>query len=187
MIRSIRHPLAFLGFVAVAAATALGVRFASERPKSKTWSGKVVRVTDADTIVVFDSRAKREVKIRLAGIDAPEKKQEFGGAAREALVAKVTRQSVTVRPTGRDRYGRTIGEIELDGGASERGESINAWLVREGWAWHYVAYSDSEELAAAEQEARAAKRGLWAGANPVPPWDWRAAKTPAAPADDGKR
>lgn len=144
-------------------------------------TGRVVRVTDGDTIVVLvealragaDEPGPREVKVRLAGIDAPEKKQDYGSAARKALADKAMGRSVTVREQGRDRYGRTIGVVSIDGGASERGEEINRWLVEQGWAWRYARYSDSAELAALEQEARAAKRGLWAGANPVAPWEWR--------------
>ena len=77
-------------------------------------------------------------------------------------------KTVKVLVRGTDRYGRTLGIIFLDG------RVINTELVRAGWAWHYVEYSDSKVLAQAEQEARKAKRGLWAGmTSPIAPWDWR--------------
>ena len=132
-------------------------------------NGKVVSVTDGDTITVLVDR--EQVKVRLDGIDAPERRQAFGNAAREKLAALVFDQNVKVITKGKDRYGRTIGTVI----AGER--SVNLQMVEAGLAWHYLEYSKDPELARAEREARAAKRGLWADPAPVAPWEFR--KRPA--------
>ena len=129
-------------------------------------TGRVVRVADGDTLTVLDSD-QRQHKIRLARIDAPEKKQPFGGDAREALAGRVNNKDVRIEWKTRDRYHRIVGEVHLDG------RRINRELVADGWAWHYVRYSKSNELREAEQKARNERRGLWRDENPVPPWEFR--------------
>jgi endonuclease YncB( thermonuclease family) len=128
-------------------------------------SGKVTEITDGDTIVVWDG--KHLVKIRLAGIDAPERKQEFGSKSRQSLVERVARKQIRIETQGKDRFGRTVGTVFLEK------ENVNLWLVENGWAWHYLEYSDSKTLAEAEEKARVGKLGLWSDANPLAPWDWR--------------
>jgi len=133
-------------------------------------SGPVVGVTDGDTVTVLvgeNTSALTEVKIRLSEIDSPEKNQPFGMRSKQALSSEVFNQTVRVESTGKDRYGRTLGTLYLGS------ENINHWLVREGWAWRYDRYSKSEELLRLQDEARAAKRGLWADKEPVRPWEWR--------------
>jgi micrococcal nuclease len=131
--------------------------------------GKCVSVTDADTISLLVD--KSVYKIRLSGIDAPERKQEYGTKATQALAAKVKGKQLTVEVAGYDRYRRMLGKLMLDG------ESIEFWLVRNGWAWQYVKYDQSEELRLAQQLAKQDGVGLWAGeANglkPMPPWEYR--------------
>ena len=134
----------------------------------ETLTGKVVGVSDGDTLTLLVE--KTQYKIRLAGIDAPEKGQAFGNKAKQALSDKVFGKQVQVRTQGQDQYGRTIGVVWLGK------RNVNAEMVREGWAWHYKKYDKSKELADAEVEARKSKRGLWADAKPTPPWDWRAAE-----------
>ena len=105
--------------------------------------GKVIAVADGDTITVLDAM-RQSHKVRLEGIDAPERKQGYGTRSKEALAEKVFRQQVQVRWSGRDRYDRILGHVYL-------GEHwINHELVAEGWAWHYKRYSSDPELAAAE-------------------------------------
>ena len=130
-------------------------------------TGKVVTVHDGDTLTVLDA-ANVQHKVRLQGIDAPERGQPFGNVARDRLAALTMGKAVTVHDDGRDKWGRTLGRIEVEG------QDVNRQMVVEGLAWHYVRYSKSKELAAAEIAARAWKRGLWADAKPVPPWEWRA-------------
>lgn len=130
------------------------------------FEGEVVGVSDGDTISVMqDGKA---VKVRLSGIDCPEKKQAFGQKAKEFTSAQVMGKIVTVVEGGKDRYGRMIGTILLADGTN-----VNHAIVSAGLAWHYTKYSKDETLGAAEAQAKAAKLGLWADAEPVAPWKWR--------------
>lgn len=128
-------------------------------------TGKVVSIADGDTLTVLVAR--EHIKVRLEGIDAPEKGQPFGDQARRELSRLVFGQTVQVEATGQDRYGRTLGRVLL--GPID----VNAHLVRQGFAWRYVKYSDDRKLKTAEEAARRERRGLWADPAPVPPWDWR--------------
>jgi endonuclease YncB( thermonuclease family)/methylphosphotriester-DNA--protein-cysteine methyltransferase len=134
--------------------------------------GKVVKVSDGDTITVLDKENKQH-KIRFQGIDAPESRQAYGQAAKENLSNMIFGKEVKVVWSKMDKYGRTVGKILLDG------RDINLEQVRAGFAWHYKAYEreqppeDRQTYAAAETEARAAKRGLWQDPNPTPPGEWR--------------
>jgi len=113
-------------------------------------SGKVVAILDGDTIDVL-SPEKKPVRIRLDGIDAPEKKQPFATKSRKALGDLVAEKKVRVEIKGEDRYKRKIGVVHLGN------VNVNLWLVNDGWAWHFVQYAkDNRELAAAEREARKA-------------------------------
>ena len=137
---------------------------------AESFSGKVVSVADGDTITVLrvQGDTKTPVKIRLAGIDTPEKSQDYGNKAKQALSSKVYGKTVTVTFETKDRYGRTIGDIHLNG------VWINLQMVSEGWAWHYKQYSKDKQLAAAEIASRNTRKGLWADQNkPVPPWEYR--------------
>jgi endonuclease YncB( thermonuclease family) len=129
-------------------------------------TGKVVAISDGDTLTILDD-SKTQHKIRLAGIDSPEKKQAFGNKAREALGDKVFQQLVRVEVIDVDRYHREVGRIYL----GER--FINMEMVRDGFAWRYIQYDKPGEFAAAEADAREHRRGLWTDPNPTPPWEWR--------------
>lgn len=132
----------------------------------------VVGVTDGDTLTVLDANEVRH-KVRLAGIDAPERRQAFGTRARQALAAAVFRKAVTVNWNKRDRYGRLIGKVL----AGERDVGLS--LIQAGLAWHYKAYereqsaTDRQVYGDAELEARERRVGLWADVAPVPPWAFR--------------
>lgn len=134
--------------------------------------GDVVSISDGDTLKVLDE-SKVQHKIRLSGIDAPEKRQAFGNRARQGLAESVMHQRVTVLWGKRDRYGRIIGKVQLDG------RDINLTMISAGLAWHYKAYemeqspAEREAYAAAEETARQAKVGLWKDRDPVPPWEFR--------------
>ncbi len=131
------------------------------------FTGRVVGISDGDTITVLHN-GKGE-RIRLHGIDCPEKRQAFGKRAKQLTSNLVFGKTVTVQVVDRDRYGRTIAEVLLPDG-----RSLNRELVKAGFAWWYWRYvPDDETLAQLEREARRAKRGLWADPNPVPPWEWR--------------
>src|SRR4029077_10715052 len=143
-------------------------------PESKfhELSGKVVHIADGDSLTVLDSD-KVQYKIRLHGIDAPEKSQAFGTRAKEALAEKGHEKTVRVVWKERDRYGRIVGDVHLiDPSAGDR--NINIEMVHDGWAWWYRAYAPkSKALEEAEAEARTEKRGLWRDKNPEPPWEYR--------------
>ena len=142
---------------------------AAQPQEGDTILGKCVSVTDADTISLLVD--KSVYKIRLSGIDAPERGQEYGSKATQALVSKIKGKQLTVEVAGYDKYRRMLGKLMLDG------ESVEFWLVRNGWAWQYVKYDQSEELRLAQQLAKQDGIGLWAGeANglkPMPPWEYR--------------
>ena len=121
-------------------------------------SGIVMRVTDGDTLWVRPADGGRPVKVRLQGIDAPERCQAWGLQAQAALASRVLHQRVQVRTRAYDDYQRAIGHLEL------QGEDIAAWMVREGHAWSARFHKSFGPYAAHEQQARAAGRGLFASA-----------------------
>jgi endonuclease YncB( thermonuclease family) len=145
---------------------------ADSRVPLEDFTGKVVGVADGDTIsVMHGGKAER---IRLYGIDCPEKAQAFGTKTKQFTAALVFGQDVTIKPKSRDRYGRTVGEVLL-----ADGRNVNQELVKAGLAWWYERYAANDTtLQELEAAARAAKAGLWAdlgtAAPPVPPWVWRA-------------
>lgn len=133
---------------------------------SATLTGSVTRIIDGDTLVVLDT-ADVQHRIRLSSIDAPESKQPFGTKSKEALADLVKGKQVSVEVTDRDKYGRELGTVYVGS------VNVNRKMLELGMAWHYRRYSKDESLAGAEREARAAKVGLWADKEPVPPWEWR--------------
>lgn len=102
------------------------------------------------------------------GSIAPEKKQQFGTRAKQFTSEQAFGKVVTVKESGRDRYGRTLAEVILPDG-----RSLNKALLKAGLAWWFRKYSKDISLGDLEDEARLAKRGLWADKEPVPPWEWR--------------
>lgn len=135
-------------------------------------SGKVVRVADGDTITVLDAQM-RQHKIRLAGIDAPERRQAFGHRALEFLASLVASQQVDIETEKTDKYGRSVGKVLL------QGRDVNLAVLVAGLAWHYKAYESEQTpedrmlYASAEQDAREQRKGLWVDPSPEPPWTWR--------------
>jgi len=140
--------------------------------QADTLLGKVINVADGDTITILDN-TNTQHKIRLTGIDAPEKRQAFGNVSKQSLADMVAGQSVAVEWVKADKYGRKLGKVLL------AGLDCNLVQVKRGLAWHYKQYqreqspTDQQSYAAAEIEARAAKLGLWRDADPVPPWEFR--------------
>jgi micrococcal nuclease len=127
---------------------------------AETLSGRVVRIADGDTLTLLVG--KEQVKVRLNGIDAPEKGQPFGTKAKQALSDLTFGKSVRVETKGKDKYGRTLGRVfvDIDGETVD----VNARLVAQGLAWHYLKYSKDKALARTEEAARRERRGLWADA-----------------------
>jgi len=137
------------------------------------FTARCVAITDGDTLRVLyvTGETKSEIKIRLYGIDAPEKSQAFGTQAKQALSALAFGKDLTVYSKGRDRYGRLLAWLTVGS------TPINAEMVKAGFAWHYRKYAPKEtELAQLEADARNNRRGLWIDAAPVAPWEFRKAK-----------
>ena len=140
--------------------------------QATTIEGRVVGVADGDTITVLNA-SDTQHKIRLAGIDAPEKHQPFGQRSKESLSDLVFGRAVMVETYKRDKYGRNVGKVLVDG------NDANLEQVKRGLAWHYKQYekeqpaNDRVEYAVAEGAARASRLGLWADAEPVAPWEFR--------------
>ena len=136
------------------------------------WVAKVVSVTDGDTIKVYNAE-KGQVKIRLYGIDSPEKGQPYGQVAGKYLASLIAGSIVDIESVDTDRYGRTVGIV------SDSEKNINQEMVRAGYAWVYRKYCDKEFCdfwLALEKDAKAIKMGLWQEPNPIPPWEWRRRK-----------
>jgi endonuclease YncB( thermonuclease family) len=148
--------------------------------------GRVVGVTDGDTITVLDA-GKAQHKVRLAGIDAPEKGQPFGDRAKENLARLVFGQDARVDWHKTDRYGRLVGTVWVASPDSacrvkpDCAKTLDAGLAQltVGLGWHYKQYANEQapqqrgQYAFAEDEARAKRVGLWRDANPLAPWEWR--------------
>ena len=137
-----------------------------------TLKGKVISVADGDTITVLDD-TRTEHKIRLAGIDAPEKGQAFGQVSKQSMVKLVAGQTVAVDWSKSDKYGRKVGKVLLNG------QDINLEQIHRGLAWHYKQYqreqspADQQTYTDAENSAKEQVIGLWHDPAPVAPWDFR--------------
>ena len=144
--------------------------------------GRVVKVADGDTLTVLAAAgragsmnppppATTQHKIRLNGIDAPEKSQAFGKVSKKHLSSLVFGKDVRVKYRNRDKYGRILGTVYVDG------LDINLEMLRVGLAWHYKRFDSTPAYAAAESEARQNRRGLWSDSNPTPPEQFRHASS----------
>ena len=152
--------------------------------QAATLSGTVVGVSDGDTITVLDANREQH-KIRVAGIDAPEKAQPFGQRSKEALSMLVFGKDVDVQWSKRDRYQRIVGKVLVADPTCQRRcpKTLDAGLaqVTAGLAWWYRKYAkeqsaeDAQRYELAEQEARSHGVGLWSDGQPMAPWDWRKA------------
>lgn len=135
---------------------------------AQQYSGRVVAIADGDTFT-FLTAENRQIKVRLAEIDTPEKAQPYGTKAKQALSDLIYGQEVRVIEANVDRYGRLVGHAYV------RNVHVNRKMVQEGMAWVYRQYMHDKSLLIDEQQARALKRGLWSltSHDQVPPWEWR--------------
>jgi len=149
----------------------IGVALLCAQLPLQAFSGRVVGVSDGDTITVLQSDSQGHqtpTKVRLAGIDCPEKAQAFGYKAKQFTSDLVFQKYVRVEVTDQDRYGRTVGEVLI--GTT----SLNQSLVANGYAWWYRRYAPKNEtLKTLETQAKNKKLGLWIDHSPVPPWEFR--------------
>jgi len=131
--------------------------------------GKVIKVKDGDTVVVLDA-SKKQHTVRVADIDCPEYKQPFSNKAKRFTSKEIFNKLVSVEEKSIDRYGRIVGYIIYDE------KDLSAELLRNGYAWHYTHYSDSEYYQELHDTAEKDMIGLWIDKNPIAPWEWRAFK-----------
>lgn len=161
------------------AALLLGIQAGA--PLAAVLHGQVVRVLDGDTLSVADGRHRR-IKVRLSGIDAPEKNQAHGRESRAHLASMLMGKAVDVEWDKRDAYGRVIGRVLIAPSACpacDKSRDAGLAQISAGYAWWYrtesqeLAYADKYRYAFAENAARARRSGLWAAPAPMPPWVWR--------------
>jgi len=133
-----------------------------------SYKGKVVGVTDGDTVMVLHDM--KPVKIRLANIDAPEKGQPFAKRAKQYLSEMIYQKEVVVTPVPGGRYGQNIASLKVDG------RDVSQNMVGFGMAWVYEKYNKDPLLPALEERAMESRFGLWVDPNPVEPWEWRRKK-----------
>ncbi len=150
---------------------AVAIIFAKHTHAAQIIEGRVIGVIDGDTLEVLDVNRKTH-RIRLAGIDAPERSQSHGAAAKKVLSEHVYLQNVNVKVVDTDRYKRTIGRVRLNG------EDINLRMVADGYAWVYAQYAytlgrDKKRYELAQTRAQTAQRGLWGNSSAIPPWAFR--------------
>lgn len=143
----------------------------SSQAHAESIHGKVIGISDGDTLTVMVDR--ETVKVRIAGIDAPEKSQPFGKKAKAGLSNLVFGQEVRVEKEKLDKYGRTIGNVFVDDTVN-----VGANLVTNGYAWVYRKYARDRSLYDAEKSAKSKKLGIWSlpKNQQIPPWEWRKQK-----------
>lgn len=154
-----RNPAIAAAFLVAAALVA--ARSAS--PPEGAWPSRVERVLDGDTFTVVQGAT-----IRIEGIDAPELDQPGGAASKARLTELLDHNTIYLVYVGVDKYRRLLARV-----IDENGADIGLKMVRDGHAWQYVQYNNSKVMADAQNEARAARRGLWADRRPTPPWEFR--------------
>lgn len=163
----------------------LSILYSCSRETTKSVSGKVVKIADGDTITILDAQNVQH-KIRLQGIDAPERRQDFGAISQEHLGGLVFGKHVRIEYEKVDWRGRLVGKVWIDGN-DECLEQLKA-----GLAWHYKEFereqtpADRQLYASAEKEARAQKRGLWKDPAPTPPWEYRHHKSGSSAESDSQ-
>lgn len=133
------------------------------------WSARVVTVTDGDTIGVEPASGGAQVKIRLHGIDAPERNQPFGEAARRLVLNVALHRAVFIEEKSQDRYGRIVATVWLD-----TGESLQSVLLDSGLAWVWPRYCrNCQDWERVQKDAQGSGLGIWSDHTPIPPWEWR--------------
>lgn len=130
-------------------------------------TGRVVKVADGDTLTILDAD-NNTLKIRLYGIDCPERGQDFSNVAKRFTAEFCLQKQVHISVRDIDRYGRIVGVLYREDKAE-----LNLALLEAGLAWHYTAYDRSDRYARAEARAKRKKKGLWAHRNAQPPWKFR--------------
>jgi len=137
---------------------------------SEEQKGHVIKVIDGDT---FDLKyGDEKIRVRLFGIDSPERAQAFNVKAKEFTASLIADKDVRVVLINKDRYGRSVADVYL-----EDGTHVNSAIVKAGYAWHFKQYTDDPDLARLETEAHRARSGLWQDVDPIAPWEFRRRKS----------
>jgi endonuclease YncB( thermonuclease family) len=136
--------------------------------QAETLTGKVVRIADGDTFTLLID--KKQHRIRLYGIDAPETKggQAYSQKAKEYLSSMIAGKNVKVNIKNIDRYGRYLGIVSTD-----KIKDVNLEMIKSGMAWHYSYYDNTPSYKEAQQQSKNEKKGLWSDSNPINPYEWR--------------
>ncbi|HEV7333729.1 MAG TPA: thermonuclease family protein [Flavisolibacter sp.] len=180
LFHKIKYPFSFPGqwsfcctilFVFLLGACTNPERVGNSSSIEKT-DGKVVAISDGDTFRLLTDE-KQTVRVRLHGIDAPEKGQDYSTQAREVLSELVFGKEVRLEQKDKDRYGRIVAVVYSNG------VNVNEELLRRGMVWHYKEYDKTPAWTQLEQKARKNKAGLWRQPNPTPPWEFRKEKRSA--------
>ena len=168
----IKYALWFIGLSVVSVFLSYCTNIFESSHPSCNLKGKVVKLADGDSITVLDKHNVQH-KIRLAGIDTPERKQAYGNVAKQFLSDKIANETVCVGWSKKDRYQRLVGVVRFED------EDVNLSIVEAGLAWHYKAYqneqteSDQKKYAKAETRAKKKRLGLWKDKRAIAPWEWR--------------
>ena len=137
---------------------------------AQVYKGEVVKISDGDTFTLLVN-GKEQVKVRIDGIDAPEKGQAFGNRAKEYLSKLIWGESVIVQVSKTDRYGRSIGKV-----STPKITDVGLEMIKAGYAWQYRDYNNDQSYTAADNFARKHMRALWQDKNPIRPQDFRKTK-----------
>jgi endonuclease YncB( thermonuclease family) len=152
-------------FLAVSAC--LGVFVLSMSITTAVLLATVIGISDGDTLTALTAD-EQQLKVRIAAIDAPERHQPYGARSRQSLATLCFKQPAEIRLVSRDRYGRTVAAVSC------QGQDAGANQIAAGMAWSYPQYARQfPHYSALQEEASAARRGLWSMPDPIPPWEWR--------------
>ena len=147
------------------------------RAETRSLAGRVTAVVDGDSFVITDA-SRQSHRVRLLGIDAPERKQSFSTASKRQLSNMIFGRDIVVISPKVDQYGRIVGSVVLNG------HDVALDQVQAGMAWVYVHYqgeltpSDRAAYAAAQRSAKEKRAGIWSEPAPVPPWQFRRSRRP---------
>jgi len=134
---------------------------------AQVYKGEVVKITDGDTFILLVN-GKEQIKVRIDGIDAPEKGQAYGNRSKECLSSMIWGDSIIVQVSKTDRYGRSIGKV-----STSTIQDVGFEMIKAGYAWQYRDFNNDKSYTLAENLARKNMKGLWQDKNPIRPQDYR--------------
>lgn len=137
---------------------------------AQSFQVKVVKISDGDTFTAIN-RDNLQLKFRIWGIDAPEKKQAFGTKSKEYLSSLIFSKTITIDVQKQDGWGRYLAYVY-----TPDKKDVSLEMIKAGMAWHFIEYDDSEEYKKAELQARKSKKGLWSDPHHIAPWEFRKKK-----------